>query len=219
MAIIDISNNIPHGEVDRTHGIKEVISTITDWGVDIKNSKALDMFAGDGSWCSNVLLPLVNKESVCWDIDSTKLKTLNQNYGLKTVSGDVLTSIKNNRESFDIIHCDNPSSSYGENPKKYEYFDVIPYIKDLFNTECIVIHNLNTTPYNFNPNSDWAMSRSKFYNLEDTSNLDPDKILSYHINYFENQGIKVSQSNYVAREMYNGKVYWWYLVYKLNKHL
>tara|TARA_B100000963_G_scaffold352600_1_gene366033 strand:+ start:13114 stop:13767 length:654 start_codon:yes stop_codon:yes gene_type:complete len=217
MAIIDISNNISYKEIDRTHGIKEVITTMNGWGVDIKNSKTLDMFAGDGSWCSNILLPLVSKNSVCWDINSDKLKVLNQNYGLKTVNSDVLTSIKNNQENFDIIHCDNPSSVYGENTKRYEYFDVIPYIKDLFSKECIFIHNLNTTPYNFNPDSNWAKKRSEFYNLQDTSDLNPNEILSYHINYFKDQGIKVSKSSYIAREMYNGNVYWWYLVYKLNK--
>ena len=122
MGIVDIYNN--NTDVDRTYGIKKVINLLNTWEVDLKSSKTLDMFAGDGSFCTDILLSLVSKDSVCWDIDSLKLEKIKTKHNIKTVNDDVISSIKNNKDKFDIIHCDNPSSEFGtENNKLYEYFD------------------------------------------------------------------------------------------------
>ena len=217
MAIIDILNIDSENNIDRTYGIKKIIKLMSEWGVSLKDSKTLDMFAGDGSWCSNILLSLVNTNSVCWDIDPFKLDSIKQKFNLKTKNGDIFKLLKNNKEKYNIIHCDNPSSVYGDKDKKYEYFDVIPFIKDLFDKECIFIHNLNSAPYNFDNKSKWAKKRQEFYNLEDTSNLNIDNTILFHKKYFEDNNIKVHKCKAVEREMYNGKVYWWYLVYKLEK--
>ena len=98
MGIIDIYDNT---DVDRTHGIKKIVNLISnDWGVDLKSSKTLDMFAGDGSFCTDILLSLVSKNSVCWDIDPLKLEKIKLKYNIKTISGDVINSIKNNKDKF-----------------------------------------------------------------------------------------------------------------------
>ena len=216
MGIIDIYNNDTN--VDRTYGIKKIIDLISnDWGIDLKSSKTLDMFAGDGSFCTDVLLSSVSKNSICWDIDPIKLKKINKR-GIKTRSGDIINSIKNNTDKFDIIHCDNPSSAFGlNNDKKYEYFDVIPFINTLFNNNCIFIHNLNSSPYNFNSKSEWALERNSFYNLNDTSKLNIEDTINFHKNYFKKLNIKVKKYSIIEREMYKGEVYWWYLIWYLEK--
>jgi hypothetical protein len=216
MGVIDIYNN--NTDVDRTYGIKKVIDLISNgWGVDLNSSKTLDMFAGDGSFCTDVLLSLVGKNSVCWDIDPIKLEKINKR-GIETRSGDIINSIKNNTDKFDIIHCDNPSSAFGLNKnKKYEYFDVIPFIGTLFDNNCIFIHNLNSTPYNFDSKSEWALERNSFYNLHDTSKLNIEDTINFHKDYFQNLNIKVKKYDIIEREMYKGEVYWWYLIWYLEK--
>ena len=216
MGIVDIYNN--NTDVDRTYGIKKVINLLNTWGVDLKFSKTLDMFAGDGSFCTDILLSLVSKDSVCWDIDSLKLEKIKTKHNIKTVNDDVISSIKNNKDKFDIIHCDNPSSEFGtENNKLYEYFDVIPYIKNLFDKECIFIHNLNSSPYNFDSKSKWALERNYFYNLHDASKLDIKNTIEFHKNYFQKLNIKVKKHDIIEREMYQKEVYWWYLIWYLEK--
>ena len=216
MGVIDIYNN--NTDVDRTYGIKKVIDLISNgWGVDLNLSKTLDMFAGDGSFCTDVLLSLVGKNSVCWDIDPIKLEKINKR-GIETRSGDIINSIKNNTDKFDIIHCDNPSSAFGlDNNKKYEYFDVIPFIGTLFDNNCIFIHNLNSTPYNFDSKSEWALERNSFYILHDTSNLNFKDTIYFYEDYFQSLNIKVKKYDIIEREMYKGEVYWWYLIWYLEK--
>jgi len=215
MGIVDIYNNT---DVDRTYGIRKIIDLISnDWGVDLKSSKTLDMFAGDGSFCTNILLSSVSENSVCWDIDPLKLEKISRR-GIETRSGDIISSIKNNTDKFDIIHCDNPSSAFGlNNDKKYEYFNVIPFIDTFFDNNCIFIHNLNSSPYNFDSKSEWALERNSFYNLHDTSNLNIEDTIKFHKDYFQNLNIKVKKYDIIEREMYKGEVYWWYLIWYLEK--
>ena len=228
MGIVDIYNN--NTDVDRTYGIKKVINLLNTWGVDLKSSKTLDMFAGDGSFCTDILLSLVSKDSVCWDIDSLKLEKIKTKHNIKTVNDDVISSIKINKDKLIILKGKDDyltfTHKYGKGKNAidwlrvaelYEYFDVIPYIKNLFDKECIFIHNLNSSPYNFDSKSKWALERNYFYNLHDASKLDIKNTIEFHKNYFQKLNIKVKKHDIIEREMYQKEVYWWYLIWYLEK--
>ena len=84
MALIDIAEQ--KGDVDRSHGIVESLKVIKDqWQVDMSEMNVLDMFAGDGTWCTSKIKDEVAAMTCC-DIDANKLAKIE---GVKRVSGDI----------------------------------------------------------------------------------------------------------------------------------
>ena len=218
MALIDIAEQ--KGDVDRSHGIVESLKVIKDqWQVDMSEMNVLDMFAGDGTWCTSKIKDEVAAMTCC-DIDANKLAKIE---GVKRVSGDIFDCLDHiNFQKFNLIHIDNPSSVWKTNVDDgytSEYFKLVNYIPRLFEDKCIVIHNLNTAPYGeYTEDSLWAQDRREFYGIEQSALLNVNDLIEFHKQYYADvHKLEVGKITVVPREMYQGVIYWWNIIYELKK--
>ena len=212
MALVDISSNIEF--IDRTLGIRSIISLFKQKNIPINNKSSLDLFAGDGSFCSYVLGENVKTIDCITYNEKDALKIIQNIPNSNIVIGDTYKEIKNLNKTYDIIFCDNPQNIL---PNGHcEYFDLLKYIPNLIENEGYFIHNVNVLPYNYNNNSIWGKTRNKFYNLSSTSNIDLDYILKFHKDYFENLNLKVEDIKLIPREKFNDNIYLYFIYYKLK---
>jgi len=211
--MIDISVVTPNQTVDRTYGIKQVLKQLTLDSFNINESTALDIFAGDGSYCSYLLGDKV-KSIDCISIDQSDLNNINQIIPkATTILGDSFQVIKNLNKKYDIIFCDN---AQGIMPNgKSEYFDLLEDIPYLIKPGGYFIHNINILPYNFDPNSAWGKLRNKFYG-RDSSNLSLNFIEDFHTNKMSTLGLKPEYIKLFPREKFNSKIYLYFILYKFN---
>ena len=75
--MIDIFYN-KDKNIDRTFGIKRVINYLKGKNVRLQDMKAVDTFAGDGTFCSHLLATEV-KNMDCFELDNKIFKELTHN--------------------------------------------------------------------------------------------------------------------------------------------
>ena len=212
--IVDVTRILDASIIDRTYGIREVLRLLHFKGVDLSSFSCLDLFAGDGTFCTDLLFQEVSKME-CVEYDNETYMSLLSNLPKATSHyADSIEWIKNNQRDHQLIHIDNPQNIYGN---YCEYFDVINHVGNMFNGDTILIHNINIAPYNFNKLSDWSKKRNEFYNISDSSILDLDYVKNHSINLFLKNNINVKWITFVPREKYNDSIYLYYLVCHLKK--
>ena len=211
MALVDIAKNTDYN-IDRTHGTKEVIQYIKE---NDGASNVLDIFAGDGSFCSWLLYrvsdKLPNVTHLEWDKD--KFSSLNERFGRHRNSCfncDSYEWIRNTSKQYDFIFCDN---GMGDN----EYFDIIPLVKPLIKGPAWFVHNINVRPYgNFLTNKTWQQHRSHFYGVEDTQDCEPMDLLDATSIKLQKHGIVPEYGRLFPREIYEGHIYLYHALWKIK---
>jgi len=214
--VIDIYYNL-NKNIDRTFGIKEVINYLTDININLKNMNAVDIFAGDGTFCSHLLAAKV-KTMDCFEIDGKIFEKLIHNLSkFESVKNfyncDSIKFFNKNQKKYDFIFLDNPQGKYG---KYFEYFDALLNVKNMLTNKSILVHNLNVKPYQYDNSSLWAKKRDLFYGKNDCSNLTLDFMKQFHISFFKKIGVKVKSLEFIPREKYKGDVYLYHAVYELE---
>lgn len=213
MALVDIAKNTDY-DVDRTHGTREVVQYIKENG---GAEKILDMFAGDGSFCSWLLyrsseeLPTINH----LEIDRDKFDSLNERFGRNRhncFNCDSYDWIKKNPVKYDFIFCDN---GMGDN----EYFDVIPHLKNVIkeDQESWFVHNINVRPYGkFSENKTWQQKRSHFYGIEETQDCEPVDLLDMTAKKLNDSGVVPVYGKLFPRELYDGHIYLYHALWRVK---
>jgi 16S rRNA G966 N2-methylase RsmD len=206
MALVDIYNN---KSVDRTAGIRKIIDIIPN----LKKHTCLDLFAGDGSFCSYLLADAVNKIT-CVSYNQEDAQKVQKNIPKATVLACDALKVINFLLPSDIIFCDNPQGILPNGT--CEYFEYLEQIIPLTKPEGYIIHNVNVSPYNYDENSFWAKKRNNFYQKNSCKKLDIEFIKNYHKNYIESKfNREVKKILPIPRELYNNEIYLYFLLYKL----
>lgn len=209
--MIDIYNPPKNLLIDRTYGIKKVIQQLKIDNFDIFSSSVLDVFAGDGSYCSFILGDIV-KNIDCISTSIEDLKNVSKLIpNAITILGDSFNEISYLDKTYDIIFCDNPQGILPNG--KCEYFDLLDKIPDRINEGGYFIHNINVLPYNYDKSSLWGKTRDKFYKTN-SENLDLDYIKQFHNNYFSSIGLTPKYVKLIPREKINSKIYLYFIIYK-----
>jgi len=197
---------------DRSKPMIEVCDYIT------KNSEvnsAIDLFAGnangDDSFVSWKLYDICKDVThIEWDFD--KAEALKHDFITdKVICDDTYKIIERwNHEKFDIVFCDNPQS-------EHEYFKVIPHLSKLIKPGGWFIHNVNVRPYGeFSPDSNWWINRSKFYDLDDTSDMHYVDTFWRVKNKLDEAGIDVNYGRAFDREIHKGHVYLHFFIWRIK---
>ena len=217
--MIDIFYN-KDKNIDRTFGIKRVINYLKGKNVRLQNMKAVDTFAGDGTFCSHLLATEV-KNMDCFELDYnifeqlthnlSKFKSVKHFYNCDSIS--FFSTSNSDLFKYDFIFLDNPQGMYGQ---YFEYFNMLSNIKNMSNKKSILIHNLNVKPYKYDKLSSWANERNLFYGIDDCSDLDLEFMKEFHISFFEKLGIEVKSLEFIPREKYKGNIYLYHAVYELE---
>ena len=214
--MIDIFYN-KNKDIDRTFGIKKVISYLNEKNIELNKMKGVDIFAGNGTFCSHVMANKI-KTMDCFELDNKIFKELTHNLSkFDSVKNfyncDSIKFFSNKSKKYNFLFLDNPQGMYGQ---YFEYFDALSNIKNMSDKKSILIHNLNVKPYRYDKLSLWAKERNLFYGKEDCSNLDLDFMREFHISFFKKMDIKVKSLEFIPREKYKNDVYLYHAVYELE---
>tara|TARA_B100000131_G_C18112131_1_gene609979 strand:+ start:12 stop:656 length:645 start_codon:yes stop_codon:yes gene_type:complete len=214
MALVDIAKNTNY-DIDRTHGTREVIDYIrkNDDSVD----EVLDVFAGDGSFCSWLLYRLKSTNELPnvthLEYNFNRHSKLVDRFGRhrqNCLNVDSYDWMKKTDKKFDLIFCDN---GMGDN----EYFDIVPLLKDNLNKNSWFVHNINVRPYGmFMSNTSWQQHRSHFYNLKQTWDCDPEDLLNITSDRLKEAGLSVNWGTLIPRELYNGHIYLYHAIWNFK---
>lgn len=214
MALVDIAKET--GDVDRTHGINQVLKHFKENKYTVNN--VLDLFAGDGSFCSWLLYSLETKDGTLPNIDHLELdqelyEKLVDRFGRhrnNCYNVDSYKFIEDPSKLYDTVFCDNGMWDH-------EYFNVIPYLTDFFLGAKYFIHNINVRPYNgFKNNSVWGKNRSEFYGMKDTADCDPEDLMEATYQRLKENNLDVNYGVFFPRELYNGHIYLYHVLWKIN---
>jgi|18_taG_2_1085343.scaffolds.fasta_scaffold00504_9 16S rRNA G966 N2-methylase RsmD len=209
MPLIDIANRDREQYIDRSYGLQNVVSFIQS---NDTIETVLDLFAGDGSYCSFILYNNFNN-TLHIEKDPKLFNELELKFGSdRVLNTDTYKYIKNYKgEKFDFVFCDNGMW-------EKEYFNIIPHIKKLLNPGGYFVHNINVKPYGkFSNKSKWGKERSKFYNVKDTSDMDYETVMHKTAKRLKEADAGVKWGVPIERELYNGHVYLHFLVWKLDE--
>jgi len=209
--MIDILDLHKDSIISRTYGIKQVLEQLKTDNFDISSASVLDIFAGDGSYCS-FMLGDVAKDIDCISTSEEDLKNVCRLMpNATTILGDSFEVIEQIEKRYDIIFCDNPQGILPNG--RSEYFDLLNKIPDRLNTGGYFIHNVNVLPYNYDKNSLWSNIRDKFYKTS-AENLNLEYVKQFHIEQMSSLGLKTDYVKLIPREKVNSKVYLYFLLYK-----
>ncbi len=111
---------------------------------DLKDLRALDMFARDGMLTVKRYYKDV-KSVDCWELNPEHKEALKQYNPREIVIGDSYETVKMCTRSYGMIVVDTPQGIYGGG--HVEHFDMIPLLPRIMNDRCIVVLYVNKRPY------------------------------------------------------------------------
>lgn len=202
----------------RGEAMKKVLQELNTRGVDLKEMQALEIFAREGNWQTQVYANEV-KSLEAWEIDPAFESGLRKNLsGAKIKITDSIKELENkdNFECFDFIVVDNPQNCYGQNSEYCEHFDVIPKILKLLKKSGILIFNINRQPFNYQKFTSWVERRNEFYELKDAHELKVGWLLDFYKDLFLRNGKKTDFCFSMSRQDLERNDYLHYLVYHLT---
>ena len=100
-------------DVDRTYGIKKIIEYLKIKQINLKEMSCVDLFSGDGTFCTRLLAKEV-KHIDCFEIVKDTYIRLKDNLANVSSVGEMLQEdsnkyFDNNIGAYDLIFADNPS--------------------------------------------------------------------------------------------------------------
>lgn len=202
----------------RNKGMKRILLKLKKFGIQLNKMDGIELFGRDGGW-QTVTYANKLKSLEVWEIDlqfKEKLKKNLPNAKIKFLDSINEIKTKSTKElgKYNFIVIDNPQNCYGE---YCEHFDVLKNISKLINKEAIIIFNINLHPFNYEKNQKWKSRRNKFYNNENTANMDIKFLLEFYENYFNNLGFDTEFKFNVEREAHEDIDYLHYLVFKIRR--
>ena len=212
MALIDIHNHT--GEIDRTAGLKEIIRDINKEQKLNRKHTIIDLFSGDGSFCSYILWEIAAQmDCVVYD-ESAIAEVRKKIPKANVIHGDACVIARDTTKNYEIVFCDNPQGILPN--KTCEYFELLVTMPKLVKKGGYLIHNINVRPYNFDSSSEWASCRRAFYKSNQIESLDINLMTSFHENMVRKQGFNIQSVTAYPREIYQGKIYLYFLLYRYN---
>lgn len=140
---------------------------------DLKQLRALDMFARDGMLTVKRYFRDV-KSVDCWELNEEHREALKVFHPREIVIGDSYKTVKFCTREYGLIIVDTPQGIYGGG--HVEHFDMIPLLPKIMADRCIVVLYVNKQPYDKfatghygrdeYPEYDfkkWMKARDKFY--------------------------------------------------------
>jgi len=165
---------------------------------------ALELFCGDGKHYSAKFSKYCKSFTGC-DIDEQNESMFYKNIPCgEFIEGDSVVMVKTSYftkldKNFNIISMDAPLCIFGNS--YCEHFDIITQMKRLITTKCIIAFNIVMQPYtpSGGMNPKWIERRNKFYNTNDSLNLDLDYVFHFYCELFKSQDIIVHEMHIMPR--------------------
>jgi hypothetical protein len=178
----------------RGEAMGEICSRLKLSGVDMQKFFALEFFAREGDWQTEVYAREVGALEA-WEINPEFLFGLRKNLPGATIRiVDSYTYGARSTDRFDFVVVDNPQAIFGSAGQYCEHFEALPVVLRLLNSGAFLIFNLNWAPFNFETQAEWQRRRAAFYGVKNTAFLSlEDFLLPFYQCYFAEQGFKVMQ--------------------------
>ena len=178
-------------------GTNELISKLSEKGINFSDLKCLEIFGRDGTWHVSIFAKLVKSMEI-WEIDEKWKNELQKNFPKSEIKIiDSIKTIKNNLQlpKIDLLLIDNPMNLYGsdnEQKQKYcEHFDMIDKIKNFCDKKILVIFNVNRHPFDYDLYPKWQERRQNFYKNSNTHDLSIIFLKNFYHELFEKLGFNV----------------------------
>ena len=113
---------------------------------------------------------------------------------------------------------DNPLGCYG---KYCENFEIIFNVHNLLANDSVLLVNIVPRPYGGDHGipKDWDNKRREFYNLKNSNDIDFPTILETYTNILNNNGMVITDYEYICREYADGLDYFYYLCLNLKRNV
>tara|TARA_Y100001968_G_scaffold163546_1_gene149605 strand:- start:3846 stop:4451 length:606 start_codon:yes stop_codon:yes gene_type:complete len=197
----------------RGEAMTRLCAKLSDLNISLSELTALEFFAREGNWQTKSYSDLV-KCLYAWEINPCFEHKLKLNHPKAFINiGNSFDLAKDPcyKSKFDFIVFDNPQGIYDN---YCEHFEAIDLTKSLLSDFGIIIFNVNKKPFNYDPYSEWAIRRNKFYGQE-SSILTSKFIIQFYTKYF-------NELNYFVHhcfEEYRNNEYLSYIVLVLEKQI
>lgn len=221
MNYIGVVNNsvISEGKMFKSY-VDNCIKTITNMAhrSNIQLKKGIELFCGDGSIYTLALAKYIDA-MLGIDINENKGKELIRKSNKFTfVCADAIEYTKNSiYETYDLISIDNPLCVFG---KYCEHFDILPYIHNFVHPfkKSLLAFDIVHTPYDKDSlkNIEWINRRNKYYNITNAT-LELNYAIDFYTKLLNNQGLRVTEIQYVCREKYFLNDYFYMIVCVIEK--
>jgi len=195
----------------RGQAMKLIVKQLESLGYDLTNYRALEFFAREGDWQTQIFYKKVAWLDA-WEIDQSYEEKLRKNLpaaSVKIGNSFILSKELEFQNVFDLIVLDNPQNIYGEYCEHFEALNLIP---NLMKSQAILIFNVNRKPFNIDQSPKWKEKRLSFYG-RDSSNLTINFLIEFYSKFFKNLNLTVNFSF----DMQRNEDYLSYLIFGLAK--
>ncbi len=194
--------------------MKQVIKRLQEeFNFPLERADAIELFAREGSWHTITYAPYV-KSLEAWEINPDFYKGLRRNLQRAKIKiVDTFKEIKDVSRKYDLIVIDNSNSTYGENNKYCEHFDLLPDVFNIANDNCVIILNVNVEPYDFKEGSLWWTRRKEYYKTNHPEKLELNLVAQHYAEICKENNIKLKRSFFQQRK----PSYMYYFVMQIGR--
>ena len=205
-------------------GIEILLEKLQNYGIKLNRLNALEVFGRSGEWHTDAYANRVKSVEI-WEIDEKWENNLKKKFPdakIKIIDSIEFVNRNKNLQKFDFVVIDNPQNVYGIkdsdlNSGYCEHFNIINKIDRLIGTEGIIVFNVNQKPYNYEKWPMWKKRREKFYNTENTEDMDLEYLIGFYENYFSKMGYTTLFSIKVKRKTPTPEESLYYFAFNLRK--
>jgi hypothetical protein len=175
----------------KTDAMRNIIQTLKI-NFKLNEMDALEFYAREGDWQTQDYYKEV-KSLHAWEIDKIFEENLKRNLpGAHIRIGDSyqFARLEEFQNKFDFIVLDNPQNVFGNKAEHFEALSLIPNLLKKFK-DCILIFNINTSPFNYTSQTEWIKRRNEYYGLSDTSNISIQYMKNFYKTQLQNLGLEV----------------------------
>lgn len=188
----------------------------TTFNFPLGEARALELFAGEGDRQTTVYASHVKSLEV-WEIDSKHYEELRRNLPSAEIKiTDTWKEIKKTQKKYDLIVVDTPQAMYGENGEYCEHFGLLPDIFRIANDNCVIILNVNVTPYNLDKQPLWKERRKEYYETSRPERLAFDAVIKHYKRVCQKNNVSLRW--YLFQQRHTGFLYYFVMqIERMNK--
>lgn len=188
----------------------------TTFNFPLEEARALELFAREGDWQTIVYAPHVKSLEV-WEINPRCYEGLRRNLPNAEIKiTDTWKEIKKTQKKYDLVVADCPQATYGENDEHCEHFGLLPDIFRIANDGCVIILNVNITPYDLDRQPSWKERREEYYKTHRPEKLAFDAVIRHYKRICQENN--VSMKWYLFQQRYTGFLYYFVMqIQRINR--